>query len=220
MISYVVETALKLNPNSIIIVANPENIKVLKNYFTSPNVKFVIQPEPKGTADAVNHSLPLVDTEVIMVLCGDIPGITPTTLRHLLKFHNTKNATATILTCLLDNPYGYGRIVRDAKGKVVKIVEEKDATDEEREVKEINSGIYIFEKNSLLEALKNVKPSKITQEYYLTQVIHYLTEKGKSVEAMRIQDSWELRGVNTKKELQEVEDILRKKTGGFQSEDL
>ncbi|RLK63627.1 bifunctional UDP-N-acetylglucosamine diphosphorylase/glucosamine-1-phosphate N-acetyltransferase GlmU [Atopobacter sp. AH10] len=159
---------------------------------------YCFQEEQLGTAHAVKMAKDLLaDKEgKTIVICGDTPLIRPETLKALLAHHDETLAKATILTSLEENPTGYGRIIRDEEGSVQKIVEEKDATDEERLVKEVNSGTYVFDNRSLFKALEEVKNDNAQGEYYLPDVVAILKSWGEVVSAYPMEDVREGLGVN------------------------
>ncbi|MFH1288555.1 MAG: bifunctional UDP-N-acetylglucosamine diphosphorylase/glucosamine-1-phosphate N-acetyltransferase GlmU [bacterium] len=145
----------------------------------------------------------------LMVLCADIPFVSERTLKSLLRQHQNAHALATVLTCRLKNPTGYGRIVKE-NGKIKKIVEELDASPDEKTIDEINTGIYCFETNALFSALKNVQTNNKKKEYYLTDVIEILYSKGLQTSSFFITNEDEIRGINTKIDLAWAENHKRK----------
>ncbi|MBI3974986.1 MAG: NTP transferase domain-containing protein, partial [Armatimonadetes bacterium] len=171
---------------------------------------FVEQPEQRGTADAVRVGLDAVgEAETVLVLYGDVPLLTADTLRRLLAHHSEHRPGITILTGLPPDPTGYGRVVRGEAGAVARIVEEADASPEEREIREINAGIYLFDGALLRDGLPQVRPSNVQGEYYLTDVVGWALERGARVDALAEEDdeiSW---GVNTRQELAHVELAMR-----------
>lgn len=146
----------------------------------------------------------------VMVLCGDAPLVQTTTLRRLLEVHRREKNAATILTARVGRPQGYGRIVRNSADRPVAIVEEKDATSDQRAIDEINSGAYCFETNALLPALKKIRPNNVKGEYYLTDVIGFLVEAGLPVGAYCAEEE-EILGVNHRAELALADRILRRR---------
>ena len=177
-------------------------------------VTYVTQKEQLGTGHAVKCAKEFIgDDGLTMVLCGDTPLITGKTLRKLVENHIQEGNAITVLSAVAEDPTGYGRIIKDAEGRFVKIVEQKDATEEEQKVKEINSGMYMFNSKVLSLALSELSNDNAQGEYYLTDTIEIVKEKalGK-VAAMVIEDIDEIKGVNSPEQLTEAEDILRKRS--------
>ncbi|MDD6069983.1 MAG: sugar phosphate nucleotidyltransferase [Clostridiales bacterium] len=179
------------------------------------NVTFVLQEEQLGTGHAVKCAQDFIGTEgITMVLCGDTPLIKGYTLKKLVDTHVAEKNAITVLTANADDPTGYGRIIKDSWGKFIKIVEQKDATEEEQRVKEINSGMYIFNSDILSEALSKLTNDNAQGEYYLTDTIEIVkNENLGEVATMVIDDIDEIKGVNSPEQLQEAEDILKKREG-------
>ena len=146
-----------------------------------------------------------------MVIAGDTPLITGESLKNLIDFHVHHKNVATILTAEADNPFGYGRIIRNDNGEVVKIVEQKDANDFEKQVKEINTGTYVFDNKRLFEALKNINTNNAQGEYYLTDVIGIFKEAGEKVGAYKLRDFNESLGVNDRVALATAESVMRRR---------
>ena len=151
------------------------------------------------------------DDSTVLVLYGDTPLITKDTINELLNYHNEGKYACTVLTALLDDPTGYGRIVRDERGKILRIVEQKDTTMEERLIKEINSGIYCFSGKMLKYGLENINDANAQGELYLTDVIEILKNEGYNVGAHIIKDATEIHGINDKVQLSLSEKIMRKR---------
>jgi bifunctional UDP-N-acetylglucosamine pyrophosphorylase/glucosamine-1-phosphate N-acetyltransferase len=149
---------------------------------------------------------------VTLVVCGDTPLIRAETMEALFKQHEESSAKATILTASIENPTGYGRIIRNDSGFVEKIVEHKDATEEERKINEINTGTYCFDNIALFEALKNVSNDNVQGEYYLPDVIEILKKQGEVVTAFQTNEFEETLGVNDRVALSEAERIMRHRT--------
>lgn len=171
----------------------------------------VIQTEQLGTGHAVMQAEPLLAgcTGTIMVLCGDTPLLRTATLQKLLQTHRQMQAQATVLTAVMPNPAGYGRVIRDKSGKVTKIVEQKDASAAEVLVNEINTGIYCFEKDSLFTALSQITADNAQGEYYLTDVIGILVNQGRTVAAVAAAEHQETLGINSRAQLAQAEGIIR-----------
>lgn len=171
----------------------------------------VIQTEQLGTGHAVMQAEPLLAgcTGTIMVLCGDTPLLRTATLQKLLQTHRQMQAQATVLTAVMPDPAGYGRVIRDKSGKVTKIVEQKDASAAEVLVNEINTGIYCFEKDSLFTALSQITADNAQGEYYLTDVIGILVNQGQTVAAVAAAEHQETLGINSRAQLAQAEGIIR-----------
>jgi len=216
LIVHVCRAAAALNPRSIYVVvghqADEVAAAVTKEF---PSVNFVPQAQQRGTGDAVLAARdPLAKANsTVLVLSGDVPLVRPETLTALLEQYSadeSSKASCTILSVKLENPRGYGRIVRDQDGRFEKIVEEKDASDEERQIREINAGLYCFHSTALFEALDRVQPANQQGEYYLTDVPEILRTEGKGVKIYLHPDAREVSGINTRAELAEFENLLRR----------
>lgn len=210
LVVHVLEAVLPLGPESLLAVVGYKAELVeeaLKDYA----VKVVLQKEQLGTGDAVKRVRSHLQafSGAVMVLCGDTPLLSTATLKRLWEFHREERATVTVLTARLDDPTGYGRIVRDERGLVQKIVEEKDASSVERKIREINSGTYVFEAGFLFEALQKIRPDNVQQEYYLTDVVELAVAAGQRVAALPVEDPTEILGINSQKELARVERLYQ-----------
>ncbi len=174
--------------------------------------EYAVQAEQKGTGHAVMQAVPLIaaDGGYVVILNGDIPLITAQTIKNAVEYHKESGNAATVLTAVFDDATGYGRVVRE-NGNVKKIVEQKDASDEEKQIKEINSGMYVFDTKSLIYALEELTPNNAQGEYYLTDTIEILLDFGKKVGAYVIDDSDEIRGINDRVQLNEAETIMRRR---------
>ena len=175
--------------------------------------EFVRQTEQLGTGHAVMMAEPVLEnlTGQTLVIAGDTPLITGESLKNLIDFHINHKNVATILTAEADNPFGYGRIVRNQHGEVIKIVEQKDASDFEQQIKEINTGTYVFDNARLFEALKNINTNNAQGEYYITDVIGIFRENGEKVGAYTLKDFDESLGVNDRVALATAERIMRRR---------
>ena len=209
MVELVLDSLSDLEMQEVITVVGhgAERVKeVLGN-----RTKFVLQAEQLGTAHAVKVAKDeLKDKEgTTIVMYGDTPLIRPETINSMLDHHENTNAKATVLTAIADDPFAYGRIIRDVNGKLVKIVEEKDATEQERKIKEINSGIYCFDNKLLFEMLEKVKNDNNQGEYYLPDVLGLIREQKEIIETYLCDDFDETFGVNDRVALAYAENVMR-----------
>lgn len=174
--------------------------------------RFAVQEQQLGTGHAVLQArelLPKVGT--VLVVCGDTPLLRPATLRAVIEEHQRGGFAATVLTAHLSDPTGYGRVIRGPGSRLERIVEEKDATPEERAIKEVNAGIYAFDLAHLWPALERITPDNAQGEYYLPDVIGLLCVEGRAVGTFSCPDSQEILGVNSRRQLAEVEAVLRRR---------
>jgi bifunctional UDP-N-acetylglucosamine pyrophosphorylase / glucosamine-1-phosphate N-acetyltransferase len=217
LIVHVCRAAASLNPRMIYVVIGhqAEEVKAaVESEFGNGQVKFVNQLKQRGTGDAVAAAKDALGKaeSTILILSGDVPMVRAETLGKLIQEHAVDHAPCTMLTVRLENPTGYGRVVRDEAGRFVRIVEHKDATEDERQIREVNAGIYCFESQDLFAALERVKPVNQQGEYYLTDVPRILRDAGHKVGIYLHADAREVSGVNTRAELAEFENLLRRGT--------
>ena len=214
LIAYVVRAAHALEPRSIVTVVGyqAEEVERAVRAEVGELATFVVQEKQCGTGHAVECARSVLENSdsLVLALYGDVPMIRVETLRKLIDHHNTTGAACSILSVRLENPTGYGRIIRDNNGEFRKIVEQRDATEEERGVREINSGIYCFESKDLFAALRKVEPKNDQGEYYLTDVAEIILASGGTVSVYLIHDPREVAGVNTRAELAEFENLVRR----------
>jgi bifunctional UDP-N-acetylglucosamine pyrophosphorylase/glucosamine-1-phosphate N-acetyltransferase len=214
LIAHVVRTAHSLEPQTILVVVGHQAEEVEQAVLTEVGelASFAIQAKQRGTGDAVESARSKLENSdsLLLVLSGDVPLIKAETLQNLIQHHRATGAACTILAVRLENPTGYGRIIRDEQGAFERIVEQKDATEAERKVREINSGIYCFDSTDLFAALRRVEPKNQQGEYYLTDVAEIILNSGGKVEIVTHNDPRELSGINTRAELAEFENLLRR----------
>ena len=206
LIEHVLSAAEYLQPDKTIVVTGHKREQV-EACLKGRACHFVVQEPPKGTGHAVLQAEPVlrgINGDVV-VLSGDVPLLRGETLVRLLRIHQQNQNAASVLSTVLQNPTGYGRIVRDESGSFQAIIEEKEASSDIKQIDEINSGIYAFDIQGLFEYLKHVQPNNRKGEYYLTDVIGLMVEAGKRVEAHAIADFQEVRGINTRQELKDAE---------------
>jgi bifunctional UDP-N-acetylglucosamine pyrophosphorylase/glucosamine-1-phosphate N-acetyltransferase len=207
LINWAVEAAFALRPDNVIVVLGYGS-DIIEKSLSGKNIKFVYQKEQLGSAHAVMQAEEILggyDGD-ILVISGDVPLVKSSTLFSLLKNNENTGSSVTVLTAEIENPFGYGRIIRKGEG-LEKIVEEKDASFSEKKIKEVNSGIYCFDKN-LWKILSKVKPNNREKEYYITDTIAILKKLGKKTSAFITKNNYEIMGVNNRFDLLEVENVL------------
>ncbi|MCD8048501.1 MAG: NTP transferase domain-containing protein [Clostridia bacterium] len=176
------------------------------------NAQYVTQKEQLGTGHAVMQAREFIKkSENVMILAGDTPLITAKTLEGAAKSHVENANVCTVLTARVDNPFGYGRIIRDENALVEKIVEQKDANEEEKNVHEINSGMYVFNSEALLEALDKLTNDNAQNEYYLTDTLAIMRSAGLRVGAYEVEDAEEISGVNDRVQLEAAEKVMQRR---------
>ncbi len=216
LITHVAKTANALDPETILVVVGHQAEEVEKATLDAVGEKasFAVQEKQRGTGDAVESTRSRLENSdsLILLLYGDMPLVRTETLRKLIDHHRQTGAACSILSVELQNPTGYGRIVRGEDGSFARIVEQRDATPEQRQIREINSGIYCFEARDLFEALRRVEPANDQGEYYLTDVAEIILSLGGIVDVYRHDDPREVSGINTRAELAEFENLLRRNT--------
>ncbi|KYD18786.1 N-acetylglucosamine-1-phosphate uridyltransferase [Caldibacillus debilis] len=211
MVEHVVDEMLRIEPDRIYTVVGHGAEQVKERL--DGKCEFVFQEEQLGTGHAVLQAKPHLGdkTGMTLVVCGDTPLLRAETVKALMDHHEESGAKATVLTAKLEDPKGYGRIVRNGEGMVEKIVEEKDATEEEKQIQEISSGIFCFDNSLLFQALEKVTNDNAQREYYLPDVLSILRNEGHPVSAFLIGDSAEILGVNDRVALAEAQKIMRKR---------
>lgn len=204
-----VENAEKAGVGEIVAVVGYMREEVMA--VLGDKVKYAVQDEMLGTGHAVLQAKEYLKGKKgkVLVLNGDVPLIRPETLNKLLEKSIENKEYATLLTAIYDNPKGYGRIVRDEGGNIAAIVEEKDTTDDQKEIKEINAGIYCFDIEELLAALENLSPDNAQGEYYLTDVIEIMNKKGLKTGAVVVEDNTEILGINDRIQLEMLTKVLQ-----------
>lgn len=212
MLARTLEILRIVNPSSIVVVVNPKNIKKIKK-FAGKNINFAPQQTPHGTADATFLGLRTLNMnlETVAVMYGDDTAFyKPETIHKVFAKHQKTGAKITFVTVIKKNPYGLGRIIRK-DGKILAIVEEKDATQSQKNIKEINDGLYFFERNWLAKNLSSLRPSPVSGELYLTDLIELALKNGEIVETYKLADDRQWHGINTKKELAQAIEKFQKR---------
>ena len=176
------------------------------------SVSYAFQKEQLGTGHAVMQALDFIeDAKEVIVLCGDTPLITKETLQIMLDFHREKQNAITVLSTHMEDPTGYGRIVRDKEGNLLRIVEQKDATEEEKQITEINGGMYTFDGQLLKHALSKLNNNNVQGEYYLTDTIEILLSEGHRVDAIATSESDDIAGVNSRVQLASATQVMKRR---------
>ncbi len=209
LVKRVADIAKDIGSDEIITVVG--HLKEQVQEVLGDSVKYAVQEELLGTGHAVMQATSYLEGKKgkVVILYGDVPLIRKQTLESLISKSIKNKEYATLLTAIYDNPTGYGRILRDEGGNIKAIIEEKDANMTEKEIKEINSGIYCFDIEELLSALKLIKPNNVQGEYYLTDVIKIMNDKGLKTGAVIVEDNTEILGVNDRAQLELLTRVLR-----------
>lgn len=221
MLLHVLDALAELPIERVVVVVGfraPDVIKAVQAELPAElRIEFVEQIEPLGTGDAAAVALTGFESDAdlldgdLVVLPGDTPLVRPATLAALVRTHRETDVAATLLTTVLENPTGYGRIVRSNSGDVACIVEEADATDEERAITEVATSIYCFRHSVLAPALRRIAPSSASGEYYLTDAVAVLEQAGYSVATMQAPEPVEAAGVNDRAQLAAAEAVVRER---------
>lgn len=209
LVTRVVDLAEEVGSNKIVAVVG--HLREQVQAVLGDRVEYAYQDELLGTGHAVMQATSFLEGKKgkVVILYGDVPIIRTETVKNLIEKSIKNREYATLLTAIYENPTGYGRIIRDEGGNIKGIVEEKDASETQREIKEINSGIYCFDIQELLLALKEIKPNNAQGEYYLTDVIKIMNEKGLKTGAVIVEDNTEILGVNDRAQLELLTRVLR-----------
>ena len=210
LIEHVLRTADSLQPATTVVVVGHQAERVKDGLRKRLGLRFALQAQQLGTGHALLQAEPHLAgaAGTVVLLSGDVPLLRPATLASLLEVHRARGAAATVLTARVQGPHEYGRIVRE-DGRIAAIVEHKDATPAQRAIDEINSGIYAFALEPLFAALKSIGASNAQGEYYLPDLVGIYRAQGRAVEAVLLEDSREILGVNSRRELADVTAILK-----------
>lgn len=213
MLGYVLRAVSEISPKRIVVVIGSGAERV-KGAFPSDKIDYVFQREQLGTGHAAMCAREALKNfnRTIVIVNGDFPLIRPETLKGFIETHRKSKATVSLLTTVLDNPHGYGRVIKGRSGNVMRVVEEKDATAKEKETKEINSGTYCVESGFLWKALREIGRNNKQREYYLPDIVGIATKSRKKVVGYLATDSQEVLGVNNRAELASVERIIKRRT--------
>lgn len=211
LIEHVLRTVDRLSAASTVMVIGHGADDVRAVLKGRTGLQYVVQSPQLGTGHALMQAEPALAGRLgtVLLIYADVPLLESNTLTRLVETHHAARAAATVLTASLDDPYGYGRIVRDAAGKLVRIVEERDASGDERAIHEVNSGIYAFALDPLFGALRGLATDNAQGEYYLTDLVGVYRRRGLPVETLLLDTADELRGINTRVDLADVSGIMR-----------
>ena len=210
MLLYVIDTAKEAGADSVAVVVGKNAAQIQ----AVTDIPSYLQAEQLGTGHAVSSAVDFLREDMaanVVVLCGDTPLLTAATIHALVAKHEKEQNDATVMTAVLDNPTGYGRIIRDNVGRFLRNVEQRDANEDEQKINEINTGVYCFRAAALLESLSLIRNNNAQNEYYLTDVPGILRQNGHPVGIKRAVDFSEFLGVNTKLQLAEATAVMRKR---------
>ena len=208
LLDYVLDESELLNPKETILVVGFKKEQVISHTENRINLKYATQIEQIGTVHAVLQTEELLKNNKghIIILYGDVPNIKASTLMPIVDDHISNNRDLTLITAEIDDPSGYGRIIRDKNGNLLKIIEEKDCNNNEKKIKEWNPGIYIFKTKEVFRILNSIKTNNASKEYYLTDAIGLAPQSNMKIKAIKIANSYEVIGINTTDQLKELED--------------
>jgi bifunctional UDP-N-acetylglucosamine pyrophosphorylase / glucosamine-1-phosphate N-acetyltransferase len=210
MIELVLRTAAVVRPRRMVVVVGHQADVLQRAFGDRPELTFVVQEPQLGTA----HALLTTETALrgatgtVVLLSGDVPMLSRETLQRVVDLHENSGAAATVVTAIVDHPHGYGRIVRSGE-RIARIVEERDASSTEREIHEINSGIYAFALDGLFDAIRSIAAENAQREYYLPDLVAIYRARGLEVETLTVTNPDEIRGINSRAELADVGRLMR-----------
>ena len=210
MLTYAVDAAKAVNVEKIVVIIGHQ-AGLVRKAFEDQGLIFVEQLEQLGTGHAVLQARDVFHgyDGTILILCGDVPMLSPLTIRTLIEAHILEKSTVTVLTTILDDPFGYGRVVKERKENgILRIVEEKDASLDEKKIKEINTGIYCVESNFLFRAVGDIGNDNVQKEYYLTDIVGIASRRGLKTRSFITANSLEVMGINTPDDLEKASEHI------------
>ncbi|HZK86692.1 MAG TPA: bifunctional UDP-N-acetylglucosamine diphosphorylase/glucosamine-1-phosphate N-acetyltransferase GlmU, partial [Syntrophomonas sp.] len=211
MVQHVVNAVSRAGIDKITLVVGQQQ-EMIKELFNTQPVNYATQAEQLGTGHALLQAYSNVQyDDMVLVVAGDTPLLQAETLQALIAYHQTNQATATVLSTVIDEPYGYGRIVRDEHNRLKRIVEEKDASPEDKKICEINSGMYCLQVQEVFTALQKLGTSNAQGEYYLTDILEILNHNGQKVEVFLTEARDDIYGINNREQLAWAEKIMRQR---------
>ena len=210
MVEHVLASARVLQPQTTTLVIGHEADQVRSALVQHRDLRFVVQEPQLGTAHALQVTEPVLRdaTGALVLLSGDVPHLAAETLRQLVDHHVRTSAAVTVLTAVVENPHGYGRIVRNGDG-IARIVEERDASPAERAITEINAGIYVFDLNGLFDVLRDIAAENVQREHYLPDIVQLYRRRGRQVATMTITEPNQIQGINSRSELAASKRLIR-----------
>ena len=218
MVECVIDEAAKLGCEGVCVVIG-DKAEMVKESLEGKNVEFALQEQQLGTGHAVMQAADFIeDDKDVIILYGDTPLIKAETLEKFINFHRENKNSVSVISTIVEDSAGYGHIIRDSEGHFVKNVEYKDATEEEKLVKEINTGIYCFKGKDLKKSLSKINNNNAQGEYYLPDTLEILLKEGKGVDAVSVGDVTEFAGVNSRVQLAEAEKILKDRINRYHME--
>ncbi len=218
MINHIIDVVTEMRSEVVCIVGH--QAEAVMSELKDKDVNFCLQDKQLGTGHAVRQAAKYIKKHQgpVLVVCGDTPLLTKKTLERLIDKHKLNRAGVSVLTAYRENPSGYGRIVRDNRDDITSIVEEKDADSETKEIKEVNSGVYCFDSELLLDGLLSLTRENAQGEYYLTDVVSYASKDGARVIPVMIDNTEEVMGINNRKHLARAEKVLRQRINDYHLE--
>jgi len=214
MLYYPIELAKDIESDRVIVIVGHQ-AELIREAMDDGNTIFVHQEQQLGTGHAIQQTKDtLRDFDGhVLILCGDVPLLLPSTVKAMTDTHIRSHTSITVLTAFLDDPSGYGRIVKDERNNVIKIVEERDADYDEKQIKEINTGTYCAQSRFLFEAVEQIDNNNAQKEYYLTDIIEIASRKNAKVISSTVADPIETMGINTMEDLKKANSIMTERTG-------
>jgi bifunctional UDP-N-acetylglucosamine pyrophosphorylase/glucosamine-1-phosphate N-acetyltransferase len=207
VIQFVIDLACDISSSEIIVVVGDSGPQVRK--ILGDSVRYAVQPIPRGTGDAVQKGLAVSRYPSILILSGDVPLLQKKTIQGMIDEHSSERAALTFLTCDFVNPHGYGRVVRDGKNKVTKIVEDADASSLQKKIREVNAGIYFTRRDLLRRSLQKVNANNRQGEYYLTDIVREILSGREKVIGFKTAAEDEVVGINTQADLARVRGLIK-----------
>jgi len=212
MVSYVLDAVRSAGLQRIVVVVGHQAVEV-RDAMAGAGIEFALQEPQLGTGHAVEAARSLFDgySGHVLILCGDVPLLAHSTLEEFIRFHEGRKSLLSVMTTFQGDPSGYGRIIRNDAAGISRIVEERDATDQERTVKEVNTGVYLIDSMSLFSLLEGIGSDNCQKEYYLTDIVREAVKMSLRVEPFVLEDSYQAAGINTRSDLAAVSAVLWKR---------